>query len=298
MSDSTVVSCLHSFMVGGGEGAATQKGRTSGPEMRKSDKYLKVGQAARLVGVSASTLRNWENLGLFKTVRTEGQYRLYSRETINQLKRIQELRKAKRINIPGIQFYEKRGGDTIPHVTPENFSPELPARLESLRRSRDLTLEEVSKKIGVSAEFLADVELGKVMPFAILPKLFEVYKTNSMSFFNIEGQHGKLVRRKDRSILRSGPAVQMELLAPNATLMEPHLMRIAPRTNSGGSYSHRGEELLYVIEGKLEIWLDEIERYVLEPGDALYFKSTQLHRWCTLTDSECLVLWINAPITF
>lgn len=282
----------------GKEGAVTQKGRTSGPEMRKSDKYLKVGQAARLVGVSPSTLRNWESLGLFKTVRTEGRYRLYSRETINQLKRIQELRKTKRVNIPGIRFYEKRGGDTIPHLTPENFSPELPARLASLRRSRDLTLEEVSKKIGVSAEFLADVEQGKVMPFSILPRLFEIYKTNSMSFFNIEGQHRKLVRRKDRSILRSGPAVQMELLAASATLMEPHLMRIAPRTNSGGSYRHQGEELLYVLEGKLEIWLDEIERYVLEPGDTLYFRSTQAHRWCTLTDSECLVLWINAPITF
>ncbi len=293
-----MVSCLYSYAIGPGRDGIGQEGRILAPEMGKTGKYFRVGQAARLVGVSPSTLRNWESLGLFKAVRTEGRYRLYSRETINQLKRIQELRKTKRVNIPGIRFYQRRGGDTLPQLTPENFSPELPARLASLRRSQDLTLEEVSKSIGVSSKFLADVEEGKVMPFAILPKLFEVYKTNSMSFFNMEGQHGKLVRRKDRSILRSGPAVQMELLAASATLMEPHLMRIAPRTNSGGSYRHQGEELLYVLEGKLEIWLDEIERYVLEPGDTLYFKSTQAHRWCTLTDSECLVLWINAPVTF
>ena len=293
-----MVSCLYSYVIGPVRDGISQEGGTLAPAMGKTDKYFKVGQAARLVGVSPSTLRNWENLGLFKAVRTEGRYRLYSRETINQLKRIQELRKTKRVNIPGIRFYQRRGGDTLPQLTPENFSPELPARLESLRRSQGLTLEEVSKSIGVSSKFLADVEQGKVMPFAILPKLFKVYKTNSMSFFNMEGQHGKLVRRKDRSILRSGPAVQMELLAASATLMEPHLMRIGPRTNSGGSYRHQGEELLYILEGKLEIWLDEIERYVLEPGDALYFKSTQAHRWCTLTDCECLVLWINAPITF
>jgi DNA-binding transcriptional MerR regulator/mannose-6-phosphate isomerase-like protein (cupin superfamily) len=293
-----MVSCFYSYIIGPGrDGTAEQESGTLAPEMGKTGKYFKVGQAARLVGVSPSTLRNWETLGLFKAVRTEGRYRLYSRETINQLKRIQELRKTKHVNIPGIRFYQRRGGDTVPHVTPENFSPELPSRLKALRRSQHLTLEDVSKSIGVSSDLLADVEQGKVMPFAILPKLFEVYKTNAMSFFNIEGQHGKLVRRKDRSILRSG-TVQMELLASNATLMEPHLMRIPPRTNSGGSYRHQGEELLYVLEGKIEIWLDEIERYVLEPGDSLYFKSTQYHRWCTLTDSECLILWINAPVTF
>jgi hypothetical protein len=54
----------------------------------------------------------------------------------------------------------------------------------------------------------------------------------------------------------------MELLAIGATLMEPHLMRIAPRTTSSGSYRHEGEEFLYLLDGKLEIWLDEVERYV------------------------------------
>jgi quercetin dioxygenase-like cupin family protein len=90
----------------------------------------------------------------------------------------------------------------------------------------------------------------------------------------------------------------MELLAFGATMMEPHVMRIAPRASSGGSYQHEGEELLYMLQGKLEVWLDELERYLLEPGDALYFKSIQAHRWCNVTDSECVILWINAPITF
>jgi DNA-binding transcriptional MerR regulator len=265
----------------------------------KSRLLLRIGEVARLVGVSASCLRNWERRGLFTAARTEAGYRLYSRSVVTQLKQIQHLRSAQRLNIPAIQLQQERGLETLPTHRPEQFVPELSARLAALRHERGLTLRDVSQRIGVSASFLSAIEHGQGMPsFATLQKLTEVYGTTVLSFFGVEGDRRKLVRRKDRRILQSGATVQMELLAFDATLMEPHLMRIAPRTSSGGSYQHIGEELVYILEGKLELWLDEIERYVLEPGDSLYFKSTQKHRWRTLTDRECVVLWVNAPPSF
>jgi DNA-binding transcriptional MerR regulator/mannose-6-phosphate isomerase-like protein (cupin superfamily) len=267
--------------------------------MAKTRELFRIGEVARLVGVSPSCLRNWESRGLFKAARTNGGYRLYSRDTISQLKQIQHLRKTQHVNIPGIQMQRERGIEAISARSPEQFVPELPARLAGLREGRKLTLKDVSQKIGVSSSFLSAVERGHSLPsFATLKKLAEVYGATVLSFFDVEGERRKLVRRKDRRILRSGPAVQMELLAFGATLMEPHLMRIAPRTGSGGSYRHAGEELVYILEGKLELWLDEIERYVLGPGDSLYFKSTQAHRWRSLTDRECVILWVNAPPSF
>ena len=64
----------------------------------------------------------------------------------------------------------------------------------------------------------------------------------------------------------------MELLASGNKIMEPHLFRIAPGAGSGGSYDHEGEEFIHVLQGKLEVWLDEVERYVLEPGTACTLK--------------------------
>jgi quercetin dioxygenase-like cupin family protein len=90
----------------------------------------------------------------------------------------------------------------------------------------------------------------------------------------------------------------MELLAFGERRMEPHLFRIAPGASSGGSYRHEGEDFVYLLEGKLEIWLDEIERYVLEPGDSLCFASSTAHRWRCLSDDETVALWINTPPTF
>ena len=49
----------------------------------------KVAEAARLTGVSASTLRLWELQGLIEPERTPGGQRCYSEQHLDQLKRIQ-----------------------------------------------------------------------------------------------------------------------------------------------------------------------------------------------------------------
>jgi len=48
--------------------------------MQKIDEYLKIKDAAALLGVSPSTLRNWEKLGKLKTHRNpNNKYRLYKK---------------------------------------------------------------------------------------------------------------------------------------------------------------------------------------------------------------------------
>jgi transcriptional regulator with XRE-family HTH domain len=204
----------------------------------------------------------------------------------------------KGVNTAGILQMRKEGS---PDAAPDSLhrSPDVSPRLAQLRRESNLTLSQVAQSTRLSTSFLSAIERGQANPsIAALQKLAELYKTSVLSFFDGEREHRKLVRPKDRRILNSGPGVQMELLAFGSTQMEAHLFRIAPRSSSGGSYHHKGEEFLYMLQGKLEIWLDEIERYVLESGDSLYFKSTQSHRWCSLTDRECVLLWVNTPPTF
>ena len=74
--------------------------------------------------------------------------------------------------------------------------------------------------------------------------------------------------------------------------------RVAPGASSGGAYSHEGEELIYVLQGRFEVWLEEVEHYVLRPGDCLYFSSTQPHRWLNPGKTETRLLWVNTPPTF
>ena len=64
---------------------------------------LTVGQTSRILGVSPSTLRLWENVGLISPARSNGRYRLYSPEHLEVLKRIKYLRDVKLLNLPGIR---------------------------------------------------------------------------------------------------------------------------------------------------------------------------------------------------
>ena len=47
-----------------------------------AEPYLKIGEVARLVGVSPSVIRTWEGLGLTRPQRTASKYRLYSQEDV------------------------------------------------------------------------------------------------------------------------------------------------------------------------------------------------------------------------
>ena len=81
------------------------KSQPSRPRKAPTTRYgfLTVGQTARILGVSPSTLRLWESEGLVAPLRTGGRYRLYSPELLQVLKRIKYLREVQRLNMPGIR---------------------------------------------------------------------------------------------------------------------------------------------------------------------------------------------------
>jgi len=54
--------------------------------MKKFNEYLKIGDAAKLLGLTENTLRNWEKEGNFKTYRHPiNNYRLYDVEELKEL---------------------------------------------------------------------------------------------------------------------------------------------------------------------------------------------------------------------
>lgn len=268
--------------------------------MRKGDVYFTISEAARVLGVSPSSLRNWEEIGLLTPIRSQGRYRLYSRELLQTAKRIKYLRNVKRMNLAGVAHaMGSEANNNRPRQTRRKKSGGIGRQLARLRHQQRLTLAEVARKTGLSVSFLSSLERGQAnASIATLQKLAHLYRTNVLSLFGGQEAENRLVRPRDRRVLQPHPGVDMELLAFGNTMMEPHLFRIAPGASSGGSYHHEGEEFIYVLQGKLEIWLDEVERYVLEGGDSLYFESSQAHRWSSLAEKETVLLWINTPPTF
>ncbi len=257
---------------------------------------LKIGDVARLVGISPSAIRAWESLGLARPQRTESKYRLYTREDVKLLKRARYLRKVRGLNAPAIVQLLKRQGAV--RVTKDGTSRVIGARLRHLRSKRGLSLAAVAEKINVSVGFLSAVERSRMSAsITTLRRLAEFYKSNILEFFDPSESHSPLVSPKTRKVLEVAPGICMELLAVGNPVMEAHLFRIASGAGSEESYTHEGEEFLYVLRGEFAIALEK-EEYRLKPGDSFYFESTTPHRWSNPGKVEAQVLWINTPPTF
>jgi DNA-binding transcriptional MerR regulator/mannose-6-phosphate isomerase-like protein (cupin superfamily) len=257
--------------------------------------YLKIGDVARLVDVSPSVIRSWESLGLTRPRRTASRYRLYTAEDVKLLKRARFLRRVRGLNAPAIVQTLKREGQV--RNTP-NGAAAIGVRLRQLRARRELSLAQVAKAVGISVGFLSALERSHMSAsVGTLRKLARFYKTNILDFFGPAESTSPLVPIGRRRILEAGPGVRMELLAWGNTVMEPHLFRIAPGSGSGESYTHEGEEFLYVLRGKLRISLEDT-KYELKLGDSFYFESSVPHRWDNPGRSETWVLWVNTPPTF
>ena len=257
--------------------------------------YLKIGDVARMVGVSPSVIRSWESLGLTRPQRSASKYRLYTPDDLKLLKRARFLRRVRGMNAPAIvQMLKSKG--LVRASTAGTGGIGL--RLRNLRVQRGLSLGAVAKTVGISLGFLSAIERSKMSAsVGTLRKLARFYKTNILEFFDPSKSNPNLVRPAMRKVLEAGPGVRMELLAWGNTVMEPHLFRISPSAGSGDSYSHEGEEFLYVLRGELKIALDTQE-YRLKQGDSFYFESGMPHTWSNPGKTETCVLWVNTPPTF
>lgn len=263
---------------------------------------LTVGQTARILGVSPSTLRLWENVGLVAPVRSRGRFRLYSPQLLEQLKRIKSLRDVQHLNVHAIKRELGKNGAngkrTGRPVRPGNEKSvplrSIGPRLRQLRERRGLSMTAVARQAGISVGFLSAFERSEAnASFATLARLAAVYGTTQMKLFGGRTRRGRLVRPNQRHVLQSVPGVRTEFLSSEGHLLEAMLFRVAPHAASEGAYSHAGEEFILMLSGSLEIWLDELECYVLREGDSLSFESTIAHRWFNPGSSEAVLVWIN-----
>jgi len=270
--------------------------RSSNAKPNFTKPYLKIGDAARRAGVSPSVIRSWESLGLTRPRRTESKYRLYTLDDVKLLKRARFLRKVRGLNAAAIVELLRREGRVKPAAS--GSAGAIGSHLRQLRAKRRLSLAQVARSVGISVGFLSALERSQMSgSVGTLRKLARFYKTNILDFFDATGASGRQVKPAQRKVLEAGPGVQMELLAWGNTVMEPHLFRVAPRAGSGDSYTHEGEEFLYVLRGQLAITLEK-EEFRLKAGDSFYFESATPHHWQNPGKAETWVLWVNTPPTF
>ena len=76
------------------------------------------------------------------------------------------------------------------------------------------------------------------------------------------------------------------------------IMEVPPMMSSSETpLAHKGEEVAYVLEGKIKVYLDE-EVYVLEKEDSVKIPSHLKHKWDNPFDEKAVILFSVTPPVF
>jgi transcriptional regulator with XRE-family HTH domain len=178
-------------------------------------------------------------------------------------------------------------------------------RIRRLRRVRDLTLSRVAERAGCSESMVSKIETMRVNPsLTLLRRLAAALEINVAALFEDGTQQQVVSRRGERprldgDTLRSGDGVLLERLAPHAegVALQANIHILLPGGASDGLISHVGEEIGYLLEGVVDLIVDDTT-YRLEAGDSFHFRSERPHGYRNAGDSVARILWVNTPPTF
>lgn len=161
---------------------------------------------------------------------------------------------------------------------------DLGALLREARQARGETLEVLASRAGLSAAFLSRLERGEASTsIASLTRLAAALETSLERLFvqapPAPAQAGYGLRRgRDESGFEND-AYRYKPLAgglPHQAVSVFELSYPPGRGEELGYYEHEGEEVLYVLEGRLDFMLAG-KRLQLEAGDCLQFDARQPH---------------------
>ncbi|MDX6552963.1 MAG: hypothetical protein QOH74_1451 [Gaiellales bacterium] len=276
--------------------AANRRRRAAGSNGRPAGVYI--NQAARIVGVSASLIRIWENEGLLTPERTTSGYRVFSPRDIERLRHIRDLIQRDGLNAAGVRRVLSSTGAEGTVERPRSVA--VGEKLRMLRRRRGLSLRALATMTGLSPSSISAVERGLSSPtVGSLHRLAIAFETTVPALMGTPEPHERLVvRPHERNLLFGAPGVKMENLYDVDTILQSMVITVEPGAGSEESYAHEGEEVLYMIEGEIDVTLDEIDTYRLRTGDAMTFASTRPHRWTNPGNVTAAIVWINTPPTF
>ena len=164
-------------------------------------------------------------------------------------------------------------------------------KIKGIRESKNLTVEEISERSGLSIEQITSIETNQNLPsLGPLIKIARALGVRLGTFMDDNDSLGPVVtraidRNRESSISFSNGATDTRKHMEYHPLtqqkagrhMEPFVIDVNPTENLEYKLSaHEGEEFIYVLEGELEIEYGK-EKYTLKAGDSIFYDSIVKH---------------------
>ena len=176
-------------------------------------------------------------------------------------------------------------------------------RIRGLRKKKGLSLQDLASQLNLSVSYLSQLENGRAnISVALLKDIAQILEVSSV-FFLLEEETKPLVkvlRKNERTeYIRNDEKVTINVLfATENEKLQSSIINIPPGHNSGKSSCHYGDEFTYIIEGNVEVWLNDTDVYKLAEGDMIYYPAHIPHRWVNIGDTIARVMATATPASF
>jgi transcriptional regulator with XRE-family HTH domain len=187
-------------------------------------------------------------------------------------------------------------------------SPEIRVglKMKHMRLLKGLTLKQLAELAGCSESLLSRIENGNANPsikmmhrvaLALGMPVSGLFQENVDSS-DVVMRHGERPTVGTDQV-RRGKGSKLEALIPSGrvNLLSGYINDIEPGGGSEGLLQHEGEEFGYVLDGEIELTVDN-RSYQLREGDSFYFRSERPHSYINNRKKVARVLWINTPPSF
>jgi transcriptional regulator with XRE-family HTH domain len=161
---------------------------------------------------------------------------------------------------------------------------ELGKRIQQYRINKGLTLQELAEKTGYTKGYLSKIEKAEKAP--PVSTLINIGKALNISISEIFGEAEEnspicLVKKWERrNIARDGSvfgyAYQTLAHKFHNKHMEPYFLTLPLIPKENALFQHKGEEILFVLEGTMKFFHGEKE-FIVEEGDCIYFDCSIPH---------------------
>jgi transcriptional regulator with XRE-family HTH domain len=165
------------------------------------------------------------------------------------------------------------------------------SKIKGIRESKNLSLEEIAERSGLSIEQITSIENDQNLPsLGPLIKIARALGVRLGTFLDDSDAIGPVVtraadRERDSSISFSNDATDARKHMEYHPLaqqkagrhMEPFIIDINPEETPEFQLSaHEGEEFIYVMQGEVEIVYGK-DTYNLKEGDSIFYDSIVKH---------------------
>lgn len=175
-------------------------------------------------------------------------------------------------------------------------------KIRALRQSKQITVRELARLVGVTPGLISQIEHGRVSPsLSTLKKILAALGETIISL--VEQEVGEqalkgVVRKSERRKVIVRPGLTYELLSAKNKAYSMFISYLEPDCDSGDSfYAHEGIESGIVIQGTIEITLGD-KKVILNEGDSITYPSTVPHRWKNVGKATAVGIWVVSPPSF